>query len=309
VERPFLGVPRSTVISALSAWGAEYRLDSSNDDPRFTRNRVRADVLPALRALNPRVTARLATTADILRADAEYIETQANRALGALFLQREPQSVTISRAGWAALHPALARGVARAAIRSLLGDVVDIDEKHIAEIVQVVLDGKPMRLHLPRDLQLRVDDYTVYLRIGSLPQRPPIEEARLKVPGSVSTEAGTLTGSLLEGLSEDDLHRLLTVAGPLHVLLDATLAGTSLLVRRRQPGDRVKPSGSRVTRKVQDVLVDGYVPRQIRGSIPIIANDRHILWIPGLVVDRRAAAMSRNPILHLAWQPNLPDIA
>jgi hypothetical protein len=60
---------------------------------------------------------------------------------------------------------------------------------------------------------------------------------------------------------------------------------------------------------VQDVLVDGYVPRQIRGSIPIIANDRHILWIPGLVVDRRAAAMSRNPILHLAWQPNLPDIA
>src|SRR5262249_4401989 len=50
----------------LAALGQEARQDSSNADPRFTRNRIRRELLPLLAGYNPRVEevlGRLATQA------------------------------------------------------------------------------------------------------------------------------------------------------------------------------------------------------------------------------------------------------
>jgi tRNA(Ile)-lysidine synthase len=47
--RPLLDVPRREVLDYLAANGVAYRTDSSNTDPRFTRNRLRHELLPLLR--------------------------------------------------------------------------------------------------------------------------------------------------------------------------------------------------------------------------------------------------------------------
>jgi len=48
--RPLLGVRRSEVLAYLTTLGQDYRTDASNSDMRFTRNRLRNELLPALRA-------------------------------------------------------------------------------------------------------------------------------------------------------------------------------------------------------------------------------------------------------------------
>ncbi len=54
--RPFLSIPRSSVLNYLAAIGQDYRSDATNDDVRFTRNRVRHELLPRLREhFNPKV--------------------------------------------------------------------------------------------------------------------------------------------------------------------------------------------------------------------------------------------------------------
>lgn len=54
--RPLLGVPRDEVRAYLGAIGQESLTDDSNDDPRFTRNRIRQTLLPLLRAeFNPNI--------------------------------------------------------------------------------------------------------------------------------------------------------------------------------------------------------------------------------------------------------------
>ena len=63
--RPLLGVRRSRVIEYLSELGQPYREDSSNRDTRFTRNRIRHELLPALaRDYNPAVVEALLRLAD-----------------------------------------------------------------------------------------------------------------------------------------------------------------------------------------------------------------------------------------------------
>lgn len=48
VIRPLLGVTRREIIAALREWGQTYREDASNQDVRFTRNRLRHQLLPHL---------------------------------------------------------------------------------------------------------------------------------------------------------------------------------------------------------------------------------------------------------------------
>ncbi|MFC0314696.1 tRNA lysidine(34) synthetase TilS [Gordonia phosphorivorans] len=68
--RPLLRVRRETTRRACAAWGLEPWADPHNDDPRYTRVRVRHDLLPRFEeALGGGVAQALARTADQLRDD------------------------------------------------------------------------------------------------------------------------------------------------------------------------------------------------------------------------------------------------
>jgi tRNA(Ile)-lysidine synthase len=70
--RPLLGAGREEIRRALAAAGLAWREDETNRDTRFDRNRLRAEVMPVLRSLNPRAVeaigrlARLAGRAESL---------------------------------------------------------------------------------------------------------------------------------------------------------------------------------------------------------------------------------------------------
>ena len=61
--RPLLGVPASDIRSWLESRGADWVLDPSNADEQFTRNRIRARLLPALQASFPQFRSTFARSA------------------------------------------------------------------------------------------------------------------------------------------------------------------------------------------------------------------------------------------------------
>lgn len=63
LRRPWLGVSRAQITAALDAWQQPWREDASNADTRHTRNWLRAEVLPPLRARFPGLDERLARLA------------------------------------------------------------------------------------------------------------------------------------------------------------------------------------------------------------------------------------------------------
>ncbi|MEU3628355.1 tRNA lysidine(34) synthetase TilS [Amycolatopsis coloradensis] len=76
--RPLLGVTRATTRQACRALGVEPWQDPHNEDPRFTRVRLRTEVLPLLEdVLSGGVAASLARTAAQLREDTEALDTLA----------------------------------------------------------------------------------------------------------------------------------------------------------------------------------------------------------------------------------------
>ncbi len=78
--RPLLALPRATTLAACAAYGIEPWEDPHNSDDSFRRVRARR-LLATLEAdLGPGFGAALARSADLLREDADYLETLAVRA-------------------------------------------------------------------------------------------------------------------------------------------------------------------------------------------------------------------------------------
>jgi tRNA(Ile)-lysidine synthase len=75
IGRPLLDVTRETTVAACAAEGIEPWDDPHNDDPTFTRVRIRNTVLPTLEAeLGAGIVDALARTAELLRDDDDALD-------------------------------------------------------------------------------------------------------------------------------------------------------------------------------------------------------------------------------------------
>jgi tRNA(Ile)-lysidine synthase len=72
--RPLLGVTREQTAAYCRERGLRWCEDESNEDPRYARARVRAGLVPALRAVHPAAEANVLRTAALLREETELLD-------------------------------------------------------------------------------------------------------------------------------------------------------------------------------------------------------------------------------------------
>lgn len=76
VVRPLIDMSRTDILRYMKERGLSYRIDSSNTDTRFLRNKIRSSLLPLLeRHYQPRIKKILANTAALLASDYAFLET------------------------------------------------------------------------------------------------------------------------------------------------------------------------------------------------------------------------------------------
>jgi tRNA(Ile)-lysidine synthase len=104
LARPLLDISRREIEAYLARLHLTPRRDPSNEDARFTRNRLRQQVLPAIDGFDPAARELLARTADILSEEDRFL----NDAIAGL-----PDDLARDRIAFAKLPPALQRRVIR----------------------------------------------------------------------------------------------------------------------------------------------------------------------------------------------------
>jgi tRNA(Ile)-lysidine synthase len=111
VVRPLLTVTRADVLEYLTVINQPFREDATNADRRFTRNRIRHELLPLLKSFNPDVVAALANLAEHACDAHEVIEVV---AVDALVKAERP------RAGKTIILDTAALGTSQAVVRAVL---------------------------------------------------------------------------------------------------------------------------------------------------------------------------------------------
>src|SRR3954471_5963892 len=79
--RPLLGVTRAETAAWCRARGLPWREDATNESDRYARGRVRAGLVPALRAVHPAAERNILRTAELLRDEAEVLDVVVDTAL------------------------------------------------------------------------------------------------------------------------------------------------------------------------------------------------------------------------------------
>ena len=205
VIRPLLGCTREETAAYCVERGLPWREDPTNASDVYARNRVRNELLPALRALHPAAEANVLRTLEILRDEAEVLDD---------LIDLDPDVARI-----AALPAALRRLTVQAiAGRPPVAARTD-------EILALGARGGTATLDLGGGLRAVVE----YGRLRFDHGPPPAPEpARLSVPGTVGFGAGRVT---CERAADGGL--------------DAAALAAELEVRAWRPGDRIRVGRTR----------------------------------------------------------------
>ncbi|MEO6804996.1 MAG: tRNA lysidine(34) synthetase TilS [Edaphobacter sp.] len=141
ILRPFLETRRADIEAFLKSINQLWREDSTNTDTAFTRNKIRHELLPQLRAYNPNLDQTLANLAELAREEESRWQIELVRLLPQILLPGKPvrgggravstnpaqAAISIELDRLRALDPALRRRVLRAAARQL-GSRLSFDE-------------------------------------------------------------------------------------------------------------------------------------------------------------------------------------
>lgn len=305
IARPLLTVARTDTVAYCATRGWQPRLDVTNADTAFTRNRVRNELLPTLERYNPNLRETLLRNAGLIREDDRYLDTQA-ATLWALAVRSSeaPDALRFSLPIVSDAPPALRHRLLRQAVEWLTTTtVVTLSAQHIQILDQVIQTGRTgSSVDLPGRLRASLEYDTLSFERQRRPHPPETEsEIRFVVPGVITLPAlgWRLTASVEERppaagwlhswayppvVDSETGYRL----SESEVVLDADVAGETLTVRMWRPGDRMTPLGMSGQKKLQDVFGDALVPRTLRHRLPLVYGGSYLLWVAGLRLDERA---------------------
>lgn len=268
IVRPLLAEARAAIRAWAAAQGLAWREDASNADNAHTRNRVRHELLPRLREeFNPNVDAALAHLAESAQTDDTLLRALAAEAEGAAV-----RGGVITRAAFAALHPALQR---RVLLRWLAANGGAAEHAGLLRTLEFVLAATPGERHSAGGGVLLHATRDEVMLAGE--EHGAAGEAALPVPGAC-VYGGHRFIAHAPGPPPAAVAAQCT---PARQWFDADRLGARLTVRGRRDGDTFVPLGMTGTRKLQDYLVDRHVPRPGRDAVPLLLARGEIAWVVG----------------------------
>ncbi len=283
IIRPILLLSRQGTADYCHHHQLMPRTDASNLSLSPLRNRIRHQLLPLLRSYNPRVDEALLRTARIAGDDLAFLDSESARLWDEL-VQRQENTIVLDKGRFLELPSALQRYLLRMSIEKLLGNLKDIETRHIEEIMDALTKPAGKRLSLPGGLNFFID-YDKYL-IGpdaaALSPFPVLGgKFPLKLPGETHLSGWCVVATIIsrEQMAEKD--------EDFTAYLDFDKTGDRLVVRSRQPGDRFQPLGMSQPKKLGEFMIDSKIPSAWRQRIPVVCSPEHILWVVGWRIDDR----------------------
>ncbi|RMH34924.1 MAG: tRNA lysidine(34) synthetase TilS [Nitrospirae bacterium] len=300
VVRPLLEVTRRDVLAYLRDRGLGYRVDASNHEPLYLRNRIRHSVLPILKEYNPNLVHVLSRQADILREDDAYLEALAREAWHRMARQSSGSSVVLDRQEFLASPLPLRRRILRMVIQQVAHLPYGPAFGPVEALMTQVVSG-------PSGSMMRVEGVLVRREYEAL-QFEPCSETRgdWRMESLAAQEVRIPSRLQWPGTGETLTVSIASPAPPWEasnrrkVWFDRATFSEPLVIRAWRPGDYFCPFGMQGKRKkLQDFFSDAKIASSERHRIPLLVAPEGILWVGGYRMDHRfrVTEMTRDVLI------------
>lgn len=280
--RPLLDLPRGDILRYAAARDIPYRTDATNADRTRTRNRLRHDVLPELRAQDPTLNRRVARLAGRLAVDEAYLEDAARQLAALGERARGAGWIEYDRRLLAAAPAALTTRVLRQAYQAV-GDTVYAPDADAIDAVVRTFGTAATHGAADWPAGVRARWTADALVVARVPDRAALTPVPFAVPGATIWPA---TGERVSA-------QLVPAAAPgaCAPALRANWQRTPrpLVLRGWREGDRWEPQGRGGPEPVGEALRRLGVPVDRRPAAPVLATLDRVWWVVGDRPPRDAA--------------------
>jgi tRNA(Ile)-lysidine synthase len=285
IIRPLIGTYRVDIEKYLRSKKIIPRIDKSNFETKYMRNRIRKELIPALENNNRNIKELLLQIIASANRIHGFMEEQAKKILDGITVLGSGEGLGLDAKKFSDVAPSLKGEVLRLAIELVRKDLSDISFVHIQSIIENA-GKKRAELDLPGAYVLINKG-----KISISKLKPAIARSRdfavtLPIPGTVSDkEKGfEIEADILPSISMAELK----IKDPNRAYLDYDKISGPLTVRRRRAGDAFSPLGLKGRKKLQDIFVDEKVDLDKRDSIPVIDDGKKIVWVVGFRMSEDA---------------------
>ena len=270
--RPLLETSREEITRYLEERRIPHVEDESNQELIYTRNRIRREVLPVLRELNPRIEETLCKTAALLRQEDDYLSEATRRVCARV--RCEGGRAALRRETLTALPPALQGRVVRYMLDALDVPKKDITARHIRAALDLARSSGPTaQISLPRGITARNEYETFQLCRGEAAW----ERAALPPVGEAVLGPWRIECRVVRAPAEERPGRL---------ILDHGAIDGPVTADRCPAGQRMTLPGSEGSRSLKRLFVDAGLSVEARERTPAIFVGGRLAAVPGIGVDR-----------------------
>ena len=274
IIRPLINSTRAEIENYCKAYGLVYVTDSTNLTDEYTRNKIRHNVVPVLREINPSVEKTVLNMNSTLTEIAEYLEKS-----GQLLLK-------IAKTGEGYLTNKLKDAnpvILKEAVAILFKEngFSSYSRKHIEETISIIYYGG--KLNLKKNLsavnkqglfRITETDETEFYSREVEQNKSVVYKNRV-----ISFENVKIRGKFEKYTSTN--------------YINSDIMTPTLLLRNRLSGDYINLSRRGVTKSLKKLMNEMKIPEEKRDSLLVLADGNCVHWIEGIALSEEAVVSDK----------------
>lgn len=289
VVRPILNMEKREILNYCSNNQLSFVTDSTNTDTDYTRNKIRAQIIPVMREVNSAAVKNAARMSENLREDSLCIEK-----LSEGLAEKFGDGYAIDCEKLCASQAAIAN---RAIIR-LYCEVSGgraLERTHVSALRQLAENRVPhSAVSLPSDIEGVIENKKLFFRKKAKAiSVPESYEVELKEGSNFISQTNC---EIFIGSSHCTKN---VYKNSILMSIDSDKIKNGLVARNKRDGDKIRSCG--MSKSVKKLMCDKKIPLDLRSRIPMICDGNGIIAIPFVAIrdEAKAKKTSKTDILFI----------
>ncbi|OFI06564.1 tRNA(Ile)-lysidine synthase [Clostridium acetireducens DSM 10703] len=276
IIRPLINIDRKHIESYCSKNNIKPRIDKTNFESIYARNKVRLELIPYIEEnFNKDIIQTINRLSDIVEIDNSYLN-EISQKMYKKYCYIKLNNIIISKEAFLENRAILSR-IIRIALGKLKGNLYNVQKSHIDDVVELQKGDTGKKIILPNEVVIQNNYGNIYMCEKKIKIEKINNEFKLNIGiNNVISMNINVKLNLINNGENLDLNKKYVK------YFDYDKIKEDITIRYRQNGDLFVPFGMKGNKKLKDLFIDLKIPRYKRDKIPIICFDGNIGWVVGV---------------------------
>ena len=281
IIRPILWLNRQEIEDYCEYNGLNPRIDASNYDRHYSRNRVRLDILPYMRDnFNKDIIDTLNRMTLLKQKDNEFIEEYSQKCYN-IYCKKHNNKLEILKELFEKEMESIITRVVIIAFKEISKSYQNFEMKHIYEIVNLASRETGKKINLTNNIICENLYGNIVLSKNDNKYYNSCVKTEIKLDKDNIIENIEFNNYIINFEVIENKKKEKFTKNNLIKLFNYDKIEKEILIRYRKDGDKIIPLGMSGSKKVKDIFINSKVPREERDNTPILCFDDKISWIVG----------------------------